>query len=404
MNLLLMTGLEALEQRLIQLTEQELGEVHGFSLESIGDFEDYDPNAYQVMIINRYMDQSEEGSDLVRFIKKVRNNSKDIQVIVLLSESEREVIQQLVNVGVFDLIISSSGESLESLARKILRCVQTPATQFELIKAVEIGSQEAISKLETDPEKIGFSLKLSRRVVIESVFKQVIALYSPTGSGASITALNLGIALTETSKCKVLLMGLDLMNPSLANHLEKSPPMTLYQLLSAHEKRMPLNELIEDSTVKVGSLDVIPGSFDFNEYYYLNEQNLKQLIMNLQKYYDYVILDLNGYISDKTTVMALSEAHRIYLVGAPFAKPLQTLMDYQNVIKEKIPECKISGIVMNAFGGMCLTSIEIETLLGTAPVAYIKQNKQLSHIGPKNLFYRKKVKKLYKTLVKEVQR
>lgn len=400
MKLLLMTGLPELEQRLIQLTEQEQEGSAPLMLENLSEYEAYSGEYFDVLVINRYMDQSDEGDELAQFIKKVRSRNKDLQVIVLFAENELEIIQAMVNIGVFDLIISMPGESLESLCYRIHKGMKNPARQYDFKVLSEVPSQ-------TPPpgpsERGGFSIKLSRRVVVESVFKQVIAVYSPTNSGATTTALNLGIALTESKKCKVLVMGLDLMNPELGYKLKKQPDMNLYQLISAYEKRIPLGDLIEDAVVKIGSVEIIPGLFDYNEYYYLKEQSLKQLIMNLQKHYDYVILDLNSYISDKTTVMALREAHRIYLVGSPYDHPLKILMEYQKLIREKIPQCQISGIVINDFGGMCLTSIEIETLLGKMPVAYVRHHK-IIRSGGDNLLYRKKIKKLYGELVREVQR
>lgn len=398
---LMLTGLPALESKIESLLSLENGIDEFLALESFYEYESYKEAAYSTVIVNRYMDQSDEGSELIKFIKQIRYNNKDIHVIALLAENEPGLVQALVSVGVFDIIISDPNEMLESLANRICKAVQLPARQYDFNDFYQ--SQVKINKGIEQHSKADFSLKIARKVVIESVFKQVIAFYSPTNSGATTTALNLGIALTESKKCKVLAMGLDMMNPKIASMLKKQPDKTIYQLINAFNKRLPLCDLIDDVVVKVGKLDVLPSCFDYNEYYYLAEDDLRKLIHGLQKHYDYVLLDLNSYLTDKSTFLALNEAHRVYFISEPNKQALRVSMDYKKLILDKIPQCHISGIIVNQFGGMCLTSVEIEDLIGKPPVAYISEHKAIRR-GGDGILYRKKISRLYKEMVKEVLR
>ncbi len=403
MKLLLVTGLLELEQKLVQAVSQDYENLEVTSVEITDGFEHVLVDDFDVLVINRYMDQSDEGTELTRFIRNARVKNKNLHVIVLLAENENDIIQGMVSIGVFDLIISEPNESLHSLCNQIHKAIQIPSRQYDFKQFSKNEQMSVKSDLNESTEAASFSIKLNRKIVVESIFKQVIAIYSPTNSGATTTALNLGIALTESRKCKVLVLGLDMMNPALSYRFKRQPLMNLYQLISAHEKRMPLGEFLEDAVSKIGTLEVISGVFDYNEFYFLKEKNLQNLILSLQKYYDYVILDLNSYVSDKATFMALSEANRIYLVGSPYNHPLKILLEYEKLIKDKIPQCQISGIVINEFSGMCLTSVEIENILGKSPVAYIPQHKVIKS-GGDGLIFRRKIRRLYSEFVKEVQK
>lgn len=405
LKLLLMTGLPDLEQRLTQLVGQEKEGVEPASLDSMADYERLSEELFDVLVINRYMDQSDEGDEIVQFIKKIRNRNRDLQVIVLFAENELSVIQAMVNVGVYDLIISTPGRSLESICQSIYKCIQLPARQYDFLAMTDESNNSSDGKVPSGQslnDKPGFSIKIARSVIVESVFKQVISIYAPLSASASITALNLAIALTELKKCRVVVLGLNLLNPQLSFLTKKPPALDIYQLLDSIDKRMPLSEVLEDTIVKLGGVSVIPGRFDYNEYYYLKEENLHNLIGSLQKHFDYVILDLNGYVSDKTTFVGLSQAHRTYLVCEPYGEPLKVIMEYSRLIRDKIPSSQVAGVVIENFGGMCLTSIEVEAILGQRPVAYVKAFK--GPIKPDSHGYRRKVKKLYREFGKEVNR
>lgn len=396
MKIVLFTGLEVLDEIIMR----ERGNGHEFSqIDDFGqleiDYEDAD-----VIIANRYMDESADGSQLQQFVKKGRQKNKNLQVIILMSEKETEFIQAVVSVGIYDIILCQLNESLESISKRLIEATQAPARAFDFSILREPVTTENKPEQAQETEPASWSLKINRKPIIQSAFKEIIAVYSPSNSGATTTALNLGIALTESKQCKVLVMGLDLMNSVMGSRLKKMPLMSVYQMVDAQKKRIPLSEIIEDSISSFGKVDVIPGIFDFNEYYYLGEIDLWRLIRELQKIYDYIVLDISSYLTDKVTVMALKKANRIYLVSEATKVHLGHLERYKTVIKSRLPEVNLRGIIINKFTGSSLTAIEIETITGERPVTIINESTHLTALD--GIINKKRITKAYKQLVKDV--
>lgn len=400
MKLLLFTGLEALEEIIERQSQCE------HELTIIDSFEqlELDAEDAEAVIINRYMDESETGEQLQRVIRRMRQSNKNLRLAVLLDSPEKEFIQAMVSVGIFDMVICSGGEDLEAMSSKLLKAIETPAISFnfDLLKEKEPEADLQRNKktVQSDSEEANWSIRLKRRPFLQTAFKEVIAVYSPSGSGATTTALNLGVALTESKKCKVLVMGLDLMNSVMDVRLKKTPIISIYQLVDSHKKKLPLSEIIEDAVTAFGKVDVMPGSFDLNEYYYLGEADLWRLIRDLQKIYDYIVLDISAYLTDKVTASAMQKASRVYLVSEATSSHLEHLQRYRTTIKERFPSVNLRGVIINKYTGASLTSIEIETIMGQKPVAIITDNKHLTAVD--SMLNRKRIAKVYKGLIKDV--
>lgn len=395
MKIALFTGIDVLDELLMRESSNgyEFSQIQDFSQLEV-DYEDAD-----VIIMNRYMDDSENGSQLQSFVKKGRQRNKNLQVIILMSEKETEFIQAVVSIGIYDILLCQPNESLESLSRRLLEAIQAPARafNFELLKE-QITEVSAAERKET--ETAPWSLKISRKPIIQSAFKEIIAVYSPSNSGSTITALNLGVALTESKSCKVIVMGLDLMNSVMGSRLKKIPVMSIYQLLDAQKKQIQIGEVIDDAVMSFGKVDVMPGNFDFTDYYYLGESDLWRLIRELQKIYDYIILDISAYLTDKITAIALSKASRVYIVSEATKAHLMHLEQYKSVIKTRLPEANLRGIIINKFSGKSLTTVEVETIIGQKPIAVISESIHLTTTD--SILNRKRIAKAYKNLVRDV--
>ena len=136
------------------------------------------------IVINRLLDV--EGEQLLKVVKKA--SDKGIRVIILVDEfkefEERKLVVTLVNSGANSFI------------------------QFKDLTADLISNT-----FQNYPEEFDFSMLSEARVeyreVVKSVFKEVIAVFSPLSQGASTVAAHLAVALARSKSCRVCLVEVD---------------------------------------------------------------------------------------------------------------------------------------------------------------------------------------------------
>ena len=116
------------------------------------------------------------------------------------------------------------------------------------------------------------------------------------GEGKTFTSINLGLSLAFLNK-KVLLIGLDLRKPKLSEYLGREEKEGLTSYLSGFELKRPL---IRNTGIHQ-NLDYIPaGAIPPNPNELLSNTKLDELIADMRKKYDYLILDTApvGIVSD----------------------------------------------------------------------------------------------------------
>ncbi|MBN1462933.1 MAG: polysaccharide biosynthesis tyrosine autokinase [Paludibacteraceae bacterium] len=150
------------------------------------------------------------------------------------------------------------------------------------------------------------SLRNDLTFIVSEPTKKIIAVTSTvSGEGKTFIATNLACTFAMIDK-KVLLVGLDIRNPSLANYigLEKKQGITSYLATGGD-----FENLIEKSTLNA-NLDIIQaGIIPPNPNELLNKDALDNLFNELRKRYDYILLDTApvGIISDTFLVNRISD-------------------------------------------------------------------------------------------------
>lgn len=150
------------------------------------------------------------------------------------------------------------------------------------------------------------SLRNDLTFILSEPTKKIIAVTSTvSGEGKTFIATNLACTFAMIDK-KVLLVGLDIRNPSLANYvgLEKKQGITSYLATGGD-----FEWLIEKSTLNT-NLDIIQaGIIPPNPNELLNKDALDNLFNELRKRYDYILLDTApvGIISDTFLVNRISD-------------------------------------------------------------------------------------------------
>lgn len=137
--------------------------------------------------------------------------------------------------------------------------------------------------------------------------KVVMMTSSKSGEGKTFISINLAASLALLDK-KVLLVGMDIRNPRLAQYLDFQPKYGLTQYLSSSS--IEVDQLI-NPVKEVPGLDVITaGPVPPNPAELLISPKVDELFNQLRPRYDYIIVDTApvGQVSDTFTLDRLSDA------------------------------------------------------------------------------------------------
>ncbi|WP_297063999.1 tyrosine-protein kinase [uncultured Duncaniella sp.] len=138
--------------------------------------------------------------------------------------------------------------------------------------------------------------------------KVVLMTSTRSGEGKSFISLNLAATLSLLEGKRVLLVGMDIRNPQLANYLGINPPLGLTNYLSASNVTL---ESIILPMPGVNNCDVIvAGPIPPNPAELLASSKVDDLFAKLRTMYDYIIVDSApvGMVSDTFALDRISDA------------------------------------------------------------------------------------------------
>lgn len=148
--------------------------------------------------------------------------------------------------------------------------------------------------------------------------KVVLMTSTRSGEGKSFIALNLAATLSLLEGKKVLLVGMDIRNPQLANYLGINPPLGLTNYLSSGN--VTLDSIIE-SMPGVDNCDlIVAGPIPPNPAEMLASKKIDELFAKLRTMYDYIVVDSApvGMVSDTFTLDRIADA-TIYVTRANYS-------------------------------------------------------------------------------------
>ena len=149
--------------------------------------------------------------------------------------------------------------------------------------------------------------------------KVVLMTSSSSGEGKSYISINLAATMAMLGK-KVLLVGMDIRNPQLANYLGLSAPKGLTQYLSAD---MPEKDIIIKSPIKdFPTMDIIvAGPIPPNPGELLASHKVDGLFQDLRTQYDYIFVDSApvGMVSDTFSLDRVADA-TIFITRVNYTK------------------------------------------------------------------------------------
>lgn len=172
--------------------------------------------------------------------------------------------------------------------------------------------------------------------------KVVLITSSVSGEGKSFISSNLAATLALTGK-KVVLVGMDIRNPRIAQYMSINPQFGLTQYLSSSS--ISLQQIITPAPT-VDNLDIIAGGpVPPNPAELLISEKVDEFFGKLRQLYDYIIVDTApiGMVSDTFTLNRIADA-AIYVCRANYTS-LHDLMEVNDIFEQK--RLKKLSIVVN---------------------------------------------------------
>ncbi len=310
------------------------------------------------LIINRLMD--DEGDSLIRVCRKAKR--KKIKVIILTDDfesfSERKLIGSLINEGV---------------------------TAYIPLKE---ATAEAVEKhLKDYPEEFNYNLFATEegntRVerVVESVFKEVITVYSPLSQGATTTAAQLAFVLASSKNCRVCIVDYNPLKPSFKRIFDTSFEFTLTDVIDAAVRQNLTYERLEGFTKAYKlqtNLDILPGIYDINDYYASGREQYREVIEKLRFNYDYVIIDTHSWFDVYSTDTALRLADKVIIPMYGDRHSVEAVNRYMEAFKRYNDfDVRKFSFLINRYSGEDLTFVELEAKLQGRIIGYISNHKAL---------------------------
>ena len=152
----------------------------------------------------------------------------------------------------------------------------------------------------------------------EEGYKTILVTSAVPGEGKTSIAVNLALSLAHKGK-KVAILDCDMRNPSVTRLLGmQTPQFGMYEYLTG--------EALLDAVIcfyhRYPTLMIMPGSEHVgNTSEVLNGQRIRDLLENLKKEYDYIIIDTppSGIVSDAASLARITDAG-IFVVRQDYAR------------------------------------------------------------------------------------
>ena len=173
--------------------------------------------------------------------------------------------------------------------------------------------------------------------------KVVLMTSTRSGEGKSFIALNLAATLSLLEGKKVLLVGMDIRNPQLANYLGINPPLGLTNYLSSGS--VTLDSIIEPMPGIKNCDLIVAGPIPPNPAEMLASKKIDELFAQLRTMYDYIVVDSApvGMVSDTFTLDRIADA-TIYVTRVNYST-LDDLRFVENIYDDK--RLKKLSVVVN---------------------------------------------------------
>lgn len=264
-----------------------------------------------------------------KFIDKVRSSGHPVspqKMLILIVSLIIGTIIPIIGIKIRDLLrykIENKKELEEMTIVPVLG--EIPQTDQKGNIIIEENNTDSFNELVR-------LLRTNLLFVMESSDKKVINVVSSVGGeGKTFVTVNLAISLALLDK-KVLVIGLDIRKPKLAEYLRMDNKTGITMYLTGHIDK---THLILSSGVHPNLSVILPGPIPPNPNELLSKRTLDHLIGELKNQFDYILIDTApiALVSDSFTLNRFADVN-LYVVRADFT-PKRGVEDATNLYKQK---------------------------------------------------------------------
>lgn len=300
---------------------------------------------------------------LAEFLETViEEKDSDTRLYYLASEYPEELSKTLARHGIS--CFRKGSRSLESFISAIVKDEKRERDQSVLVKTKIVRQVEY-------------------RKEVHSVFREVVAVYSPLSQGASCVAAHLAATLAGSGGYRVCLADFNPLKPAVRDIFDAGPghPHTLSDALEAVVNggltTRKLDEIAKQSR-QYKNLELVYGIYDFNDYYSSKTEQYEEVINKLKLVYDYVIIDTHSWYDVLPTDAALRLADRVLLPVMGLGASISGLNRYIESF-DKYNDFNVGKFkaVVNRYGPSDPTCFEIAARLEIPVAGYISEFREM---------------------------
>lgn len=276
-------------------------------------------------------------NNLKELITKIKEKNEKIEILVFLEEKNTSLEKDLRVLGI-EHIFYHNQTSVEEISKILTK-------KRENINELK----EEIQNLKRILEKNNIKIEDNKKETVEEIKEnQIIPILGTGGVGKSIITIQMANML-QTQNKKILIIDFDILNNSLHTMLGVKKYTKKIQRKIKENDLIRSKITIQDLIIKINSsIDLISGiNLLFDSKYKISSEKIYQIIKEIKKYYDYILIDTSSEcFFDYTKNILENSTQCIFLLEGNISemkKAKQLLNIYY--IHWKIPKNKIKLLI-----------------------------------------------------------
>lgn len=261
------------------------------------------------------MDINMPGVDGISASEAIAREAPAAEVIMMSVQSEADYLRRSMLAGARDFLTKPfTGDELVSTIRRVYEMGESRRRAMPAVQTTPAGPTAAVAGAQRPEGK-------------------VVAVFSPKGgTGCTVLAVNLSIALHQANRDSVVLVDGSLQFGDIAVMLDLQPTHTVYDIVDHLEEK---DRSLMDSvlTPHSGGIKVLlaPPRPEMAEY--VTADDLQQVLAQLKRQFDYVVVDTWTALHD-TVLAVLDNADLIVLVTTPDIPSLRNVRLFFEVAEQ----------------------------------------------------------------------
>jgi CRP-like cAMP-binding protein len=269
-------------------------------------------------------------------------------------------------------VLTGAPRSASATASADGRLLQLRKDDFDVLVATNVGVMRAMMRVMVE-RQAAMNTRVTQEVGATQgdVRGQVTVLFSPRGgTGQTVLATNLGVALAELTPDRVVAVDLDLLFGHMALLLDLVPRTGLAAITPAAIRALDRDNLAYYLTKHPeSSLRVLSGTLRPEESELVTGEHVRAIIEQLRRQFVHIVIDAGSRFSEPC-LAAIEAADQVIVVTTPEASAGRATQETQRVLRDllAVPEDRVRFVQNqpSPYGKLC--SSELAELVGSQRV------------------------------------